>query len=169
MIARLRKAGQLLLLFAIVFIAGCANIPGSTGPNDPESNRWQGRLALKVDSTPVQAMTANFELQGNAQSGSLVLTTVLGSTLARMQWDATSATLQSSSGGVQQFESLAALVRHTTGTDLPVASLFAWLRGQPAATEDWQADLSDIANGRLQARRNTATNAAELKIILDKQ
>jgi outer membrane lipoprotein LolB len=157
---------QLLLLFAIVFIAGCASVPGARAPNEAETTHWQGRLALKVYSTPVQAMTANFELQGNAQSGTLVLTTVLGSTLARMQWDATSATLQSSNG-VQQFESLAALVRHATGTDLPVASLFAWLRGQPATATDWEADLSEIPNGRLNARRMTAINAAELKIILD--
>lgn len=112
-------------------------------------------------------MTANFELQGNAQSGSLVLTSVLGSTLARMQWDETAATLQSSNG-MQQFESLAELVRHATGTDLPVTSLFDWLQGQPAVAADWEADLSDIPNGRLQARRTTVTNAAELKIILDR-
>ncbi|MEN9467504.1 MAG: hypothetical protein RL081_1505, partial [Pseudomonadota bacterium] len=74
---------QLLLLLAIVFIAGCASVPGARAPNDSETAHWQGRLALKVYSTPVQAMTANFELQGSAQAGSLVLTTVLGSTLAR--------------------------------------------------------------------------------------
>jgi outer membrane lipoprotein LolB len=157
---------QLLLLFAIVFIAGCASVPGARAPNEAETTHWQGRLALKVYSTPVQAMTANFDLQGNAQSGTLVLTTVLGSTLARMQWDATSATLQSSNGA-QQFESLSALVRHATGTDLPVASLFSWLQGQPAAATDWEADLSEIPNGRLNAKRMTAINAAELKIILD--
>mgnify|MGYP001161526019 FL=1 len=158
---------QLLLLLAIVFIAGCASVPGARAPNGSETAHWQGRLALKVYSSPVQAMTANFELQGSAQAGSLVLTTVLGSTLARMQWDATSATLQSSNGGVQQFESLSALVRHATGTDLPVTSLFAWLQGQPAVAQEWEADLSEIPHGRLNARRLSATNAAELKIILD--
>lgn len=167
MTARTRKAWQLLLLFAMFFIAGCANVPGARDPNNSETTHWQGRLALKVYSTPVQAMTANFELQGSAQAGSLVLTTVLGSTLARMQWDARSATLQSSSGGVQQFESLSALVRHATGTDLPVTSLFAWLQGQPAVAQEWEADLSEIPNGRLNARRLSPTNAAELKIILD--
>jgi outer membrane lipoprotein LolB len=48
-----------------------------------------------------------------------------------------------------------------------VASLFSWLQGQPAAATDWEADLSEIPNGRLNAKRMTAINAAELKIILD--
>lgn len=116
---------------------------------------------------PVQAFAANFELLGSAEAGSLVLSTALGSTLARMQWDGVSATLQTA-GEPQQFDSLESLVRHVTGTNLPVASLFGWLRGQQATAQEWEADLSQMDEGRLTARRTSTLEPAELKIILDR-
>ena len=124
-------------------------------------------MALKVMASPPQAFSADFELQGNAQTGSLVLSTALGSTLASMRWDGASATLQTH-GAPQQFDSLAALLRHATGTEIPVSSLFVWLQGQAATTADWEADLSQLNDGRLTARRTTAQEPAELKIILDR-
>ena len=156
---------RLITLFAIIFIAGCASTTGVNGTFTSQDSYWQGRLALTVHSTPVQAFSANFELQGNAQTGSLVLSTVLGSTLARIQWTGTTATLVSGND-TRAFESLPALLRQTMGTDLPVASLFAWLQGQAATTPEWEADLTQLDQGRLNARRTSLVNPAELKIIL---
>ena len=151
-------------LWVAVLLAGCAS---TRGPSMAESGaHWQGRLALKVYSTPVQALSANFELQGAPDQGELTLSSALGTTLARLRWDAASATL-AANGQMQRFASLQQLAHHLTGTDLPVASLFAWLRGQAQPAEGWEADLSDIDNGRLQARRIDAV-PAELKIILER-
>ena len=116
---------------------------------------------------PVQAFSADFELQGNAQAGSLVLSTALGSTLASLRWDSVAATLQTT-GEPQEFDSLASLVRQVTGTDLPVASLFSWLRGQSSDAQPWEADLSQLNQGRLTARRVSTFEPAELKLILDR-
>ena len=157
---------RLAFTFAIILIAGCANTTGVKSTFSSKEAYWQGRLALTVHSTPVQAFSANFELQGNAQSGSLVFSTMLGSTLAHIQWTDTAATLVSGSD-VRAFESLPSLLRHTVGTDLPVASLFAWLQGQEASAPEWEADLSQLGQGRLNAKRTSAVNPAELKIVLE--
>jgi outer membrane lipoprotein LolB len=124
-------------------------------------------LALKVHTEPVQAFSADFDLLGNAQVGSLTFTSPLGSTLARVQWDASTATLRTS-GEPQHFNSLDALTRHMVGTSLPVASLFSWLQGVEVDTPGWDADLHDLPAGRLNARRLAPQTPAELKIILDR-
>lgn len=156
-----------LLATAIVFIAGCAHPTRATGQNGTQDAYWQGRLALKVHSTPVQAFSADFELQGNAEAGTLSFFTPLGSTAARLEWSASGAQLQTT-GEPQRFESLDALTLHTTGATLPIHSIFAWLKGQEPPTPGWQVDLKDLPNGRLAAQRLAPKVPADLKIILQR-
>ena len=137
---------------------------GQYGPND---SLWQGRLALKVHRTPVQAFSADFELQGNAEAGTLSFFTPLGSTAARLQWSAAGAQLQTT-GEPQHFESLDALTLHTTGAILPIHSLFAWLKGNAPTTPGWQVDLHELADGRLTAQRLAPEVPADLRIILQR-
>jgi len=158
---------KLVCLLAIVLIAGCASNTRARDPNDSLSSRWQGRLSLKVDSTPVQAFSADFDLQGDAHAGSLSFFSPLGSTLARLQWDADGALLQTA-GEAQHFDSLNNLTRHATGATLPVASLFEWLRGNAPFTPGWEVDLHELPIGRLMARRVAPDTPALLKIILDR-
>ena len=154
------------MLSALALLAGCANQTLLQRPLEGKDTHWQGRLAVQVFSKPVQAFTANFELQGHAAQGELVLTSPLGTTLAHMQWTPDSATLIAN-GKQQHFDSVQALARSVTGADLPVASLFAWLQGQPEKAPGWQADLSDLPNGRILAR-HVEDVQAELKIVLDR-
>lgn len=156
-----------VLVFAILLIAGCASNTRAIATNDADTPHWQGRLALKIQSTPAQAFSADFDLQGSAQTGGLVFFTPLGSTIARLQWNAGAAVLQTN-GEPQHFESLAALTRYTTGADLPIASLFSWLQGNDMPTPGWEVDLSSLPSGRLSARRLGPDAPAELKIILDR-
>ena len=157
----------MVIAFAIVFIAGCAHPTRAGGPLDQKGSFWQGRLALKVHSTPEQAFSADFELQGNVEAGTLSFFTPLGSTAARMQWDASGAQLQTT-GEPQRFSSLDALTLHSTGATLPINSLFAWLKGNELPTPGWQVDLHDLANGRLNAQRLAPEIPADLKIILER-
>jgi outer membrane lipoprotein LolB len=154
------------LLSALIVLTGCASQRVLQKPLDGKDMHWQGRLAVTVFSKPVQAFTANFELQGRADQGELVLTSPLGTTLAQMQWTPDSATLIAD-GKPQHFDSLQALARTATGTDLPVAGLFAWLQGRAEESLGWQADLSELPDGRIVAR-HVEDVSAELKIILDR-
>ena len=153
------------LCAGLLLLAGCADLP----PPTVSSSHWQGRLAVKVYSKPVQAFSANFELDGNPAKGALVLSSPLGTTLARMHWEAGQegfATL--SAGGEQrEFGSLQELAFKATGADLPVASLFAWLQGQAEEAPGWQVDLGELAAGRIQALHREEVQS-ELKIILER-
>lgn len=154
------------LLIAILLIAGCASGPGVRGPLSTKNTNWQGRLSLRVHSLPEQIFSAHFDLQGNPQAGNLRFTTPLGTVLADMQWNTDTATLQTGST-VQHFDSLPTLVHHVTGTDLPIANLFAWLQAIYSPAPGWQVDLRDMQSGRLNAQRMAPETPAELKIILD--
>lgn len=151
------------LLPILLCVAGCASTQHQAA--EQAQGHWQGRLALKVFSKPVQALSANFELLGQAEQGELTLSSPLGTMLARMQWGPGMATL-TANGEQKHFDSLRELARKATGTELPVASLFAWLQGHAADAAGWQVDLTELAQGRLQAR-HTEEVQAELKIILD--
>ncbi len=163
----LYRARHAALVFAIFLIAGCSSFTRAGGTIGQEASRWQGRLALKVHSEPVQSFSASFDLQGDAQVGSLVFFTPIGSTAARLQWDSSGARLQTS-GDPLQFETLDALTRHATGAALPIGSMFAWLHGREPDTPGWQVDLQNLPDGRLAAQRLPPETPVELKIILDR-
>jgi outer membrane lipoprotein LolB len=155
------------LIFATLLIAGCAVPTRATAQFDTNSPHWQGRLGLKVYSTPIESISADFDLMGDASRGRLVLTSALGTTLARIEWAPDEALLQAD-GKLWQFQSMDALTRQTLGTELPVSALFAWLTGQEVNTPGWEADLSMLKEGRLTARRSAPAVPAELKIILER-
>lgn len=166
-------------LFAIIFIAGCSYPTRARGLNDGETALWRGRLALQVatEGTPfqgesgartqAQSFSASFELTGNAQVGGLLLYSPLGTTVAELSWTAQTATMRAN-GETRSFSSLAALLKQATGTEIPVASLFAWLTGDNVSTPGWLADVSQHALGRVVARRTDPFPAVELRLILEK-
>lgn len=164
---RFKAQGYLLLLFAIFFIAGCATRTGANADFPPEL-QWNGRLALKVQGTPPQAFSADFELGGSPQSGLLAFFTPLGTTAARLQWAPGAATLLAD-GETRQFDSLAALAREATGAELPIAALFDWLQGKATEVPGWQIDLSALEQGRLLAVRTAVElPRVELRIVLQR-
>ena len=154
-----------LIVFAIFLIAGCAYPTRATVQNGTK-NAWQGRLALRVDSDPPQSFAAAFELTGAAGAGELVLFTPIGTTLAILTWSPQSALLRSN-GEVRSFDSLDALALQATGATIPIARLFDWMAGVATPTDGWQADVTQLANGRITARRTAPLPSAELKLVLD--
>ena len=155
------------LIVAIFFIAGCAQLTRAPGTFDAQSPQWVGRLSIKVFSDPVQTLSVQFELQGSVENGFLVLSSPLGTTLARIQWSAQDATLQVATE-VQRFDSLDALTHHVAGTALPVRNLFSWLDGKSTPSPGWSVDLQDLAAGSLTAHRFSPAPVADLKIILER-
>lgn len=153
------------LLLAVLWLSACAT-PKTQNHSANANAMWQGRLAVTVFSKPVQAFSAQFELQGNPVQGELVLSSVLGTTLAHMRWSPGSATL-TARGEERAFASIQDLAREVTGADLPVTSLFAWLQGVNEAAPGWQVDLQEAASGRIRAQHVEEVQA-ELKIVVDR-
>ena len=166
-------------LIAILFIASCAYPTRARDQNDSEISQWRGRLALRVApdgpaaqgesgaQPQAQSFSASFELTGNAETGSLLLFSPIGTTVAALNWTPQTASL-GANGETRPFGSLAELLKQATGTEIPVASLFAWLAGDNAATPGWLADLSQHAQGRVVARRSDPLPAVELRLVIEK-
>lgn len=150
-----------------MLLAGCAQPPRRSLPGaEAEPHYWRGRLALRLETPEPSSFYAGFELTGQPRAGELLLTSPLGSTLARLRWTPQAALLQNN-GQTRAFDSLEALATEATGTAIPIAALFQWLQGQPAAADGWQADLSLLDEGRLVARRAQPAPAAELRLVLE--
>lgn len=122
---------------------------------------------MRVESVPVQAFSASFELQGSAQQGALTLTSPLGTMLAQAQWSAQGVHWRTP-GESRSFDSLDALTQQLTGTALPIAALFDWLHGTATVSAGWMADLSEFDLGRIRAQRNAPEPAAQLRIVLER-
>ncbi|WP_342130727.1 lipoprotein insertase outer membrane protein LolB [Hydrogenophaga sp. OTU3427] len=148
-------------LVLVVSLAGCASSP----PSMPAEHFWSGRLALRVDSTPAQSLSAGFELRGDARSGELTLLSPLGSTLAEARWSAAGAELRHGNA-TERYASMDELTQALTGAALPLPALFGWLRGQALVADGWQADLSGHAEGQIAARRAHPLPTAELRLRL---
>ncbi len=152
-------------VLALGLLAGCASAPRT--PVDAQLGPWSGRLALQVQDNASQSFTAAFELKGTAREGELALFDPLGNTVALMTWLPDSATL-TTNGETRQFRSVNSLVASATGSALPVAALFDWLRGIETPVAGWQADLSQLAQGRLSAQRLQPPPLTELRLVLER-
>ena len=159
------------LLTAMFLVAGCAHKQGVTGTNDTQNEAkisfWTGRISLQIQSDPVQAFFAGFELKGQADNGELTLISPLGSILGIMRWTPLDATLEQG-GNIRRFASTDELLAQTTSAAVPISALFDWLTGKNTATLGWAADLSQQGNGRITAQRTDPLPSANLRIVLDK-
>ena len=162
---RLRSALAAGLLIATLLIASCAHQPGAEGQNDAQNSVWSGRISLQVQSEPVQAFFAGFELRGNPDQGELALNSPLGTSLAVLRWSPGEAVLDSG-GLVQRFDSVDALIEKATGAAVPLPALFDWLAGKNTALAGWSADLTQHAGGRISASRTAPQPRTDLRIVL---
>lgn len=162
----LLRAGWATFTITLIFLAGCANPQRVTHTPGQQTSQWNGRLALRIDAEPVQSFSAGFELKGNAQTGALSLYSPFGSTIAQMVWMPGDARLRWD-GQERKFDSMDTLTSQATGTELPVASIFEWLAGNDVSTPGWQADLRELPNGRLIARRSVPLPAVEMRLVLE--
>ncbi len=169
------RSGSKFMLFwrsgwfsVLLFLTACSSTPTVQPLAQGGATHWQGRLALKVEGPAAQAWTAFFELDGTPEYGSLVLNSLFGNRLARMQWAPHSASLQTPSDTLQ-FSSLEAMAAHHTPSPIPVAALFSWLQGQRVDVKGWEVSMDQLQQGRLSAlQRGPDSALMELKIILER-
>lgn len=152
-------------LAATILLAACAVPTRVSGTMDTE-NTWRGRLHVQVQGNPPQSLSAAFELRGDAQNGSLSLTSPLGTTLAEAQWSPQDA-LWRTPGETRHFATMEQMSTQLAGTALPLAALFDWLQGRPTPANGWEADLADLPQGRIRAQRLAPAPTAQLRIVLE--
>lgn len=153
------------LVAAVLLLAGCAMPPRT--PAAPGVQVWTGRLALTVEGQPGSSLSGGFELKGAPETGELTLFNPLGGTAAVLSWSPGAATLRSGNE-VRQFASLEALAQEATGAPLPIAALFDWLAGRPTPVEGWEADVTQVGEGRLRARRTAPPPPADLRVVFER-
>jgi outer membrane lipoprotein LolB len=162
---------------AAVLITGCATPPASR-PDGPAP--LAGRLALQIQATaslPARQDTVAFELSGSATSGELVLTSMIGTVVAKAQWRPGVAELSTSQGS-RHYPNVEALAADALGEPLPLHALADWLRGRPWAgaphspleggfeQAGWAVNTAALAQGLLTARR-TGPPAVTLRARLE--
>jgi outer membrane lipoprotein LolB len=148
-------------------LSACASL---APPHAEGAQVFSGRLSVRVDSEPVRALSAAFELSGDARAGALVLTSALGSTLAQARWVPGDAVLETP-GTRAHYPDLDTLAEHALGERVPLAALFDWLRGRPWAGAasatlpagepgfsqmGWRVGLARYAEGWVEAKRDSA-------------
>jgi outer membrane lipoprotein LolB len=163
-------------LVALASLGGCATLRPQDLPPD-----LAGRLAVRVDAsaqTPSRSFSADFDLRGNTDRGTLRLTGPLGATLAEVRWQPGRAELADAQG-TRAYDTLDSMAQDLFGEPLPLVALIDWLRGRPWAgapnvkREDgfdqlgWRIGLGSFAEGLLQATRDSAP-AVSVRARLEK-
>ena len=163
-----------------------------THPPPLPGHVWSGKLGVRTDPAPNQparSMSGTFELSGNASSGQLVLTSPIGTTIARARWSdpvgtqgAPSKIELEADGGTTHYATLEDMMQHAIGDQLPLAAMFDWLDGRPwpaapvqrgadGSSFDqlgWHVDLSQLAGNRLiDAQRPQPAPVLHVRVKLD--
>ena len=169
------KRRALVAALALV-LSGCASL----GPQQPPPD-LAGRLAVRVEASaqsPSRSFSADFDLRGNTDRGTLRLSGPLGATLAEVRWLPGRAELADAQG-TRAYDTLDAMAQDLFGEPLPLAALIDWLRGRPwpgapnVKREDgfeqlgWRIGLAGFADGLLQATRDSAP-AVNVRARLEK-
>ena len=142
-----RRAAGIALFVAAAALAACAVVPHDG--RAPDADTLSGRMAVRVEAgggNEARAVSAAFDLRGNADAGTLNLATPLGTVLAQARWSPGNVVLATPQGE-SRFSDLDALTRQVLGESLPVAALFDWLRGRPWPGAASQATAPPVEPG----------------------
>lgn len=176
------RASSGLALCCALLVGACTTVPPApTGRADALS----GRLALRVEAignASARAFSAAFDLRGDAMTGTLGLSTPLGSMLAEARWSAAEVVLATPQG-TRRFANLDELTREALGESVPIEAWFDWLRGRPwpgapsvasdtspqsFAQLGWQVDLGRFDEGTVAATREAPPPTVTVRIRLDR-
>jgi outer membrane lipoprotein LolB len=182
-----RAASAALLTAAAALLQACVSHPPPLA-----GQVYSGRLAVRTDAAAAQeahAVSGQFELSGNASSGQLVLTSPLGTTVARARWSRPEGGLGEPSlieleadGTTRRYATLDEMMQRAIGDQLPLAAMFDWLAGRPwpaaaarraadgpsFAQLGWQVDLSRFAaSGLISATRSAPPPTLHVLVKLD--
>jgi len=164
---RLASHGAGILALALLLQACASHPPPLPG------HVYSGKLAVRTDPAPelpARSVSGQFELSGDASSGQLILTSPLGTTLARARWSdpagvhgAPSSIELEADGATTRYATLEEMMQRAIGDQLPLQAMFDWLAGRPwpdapvqGRSADgsfdqlgWHVDLSQFASNQL--------------------
>ena len=179
----MRFGRVLAVVTSAALVAACTTVPPA--PAAAPAETLSGRLALRVEPVgdeAAHAISAAFDLRGNARAGTLGLSTPLGSMLAQARWSPAEVVLVTPRE-TRRFATLDALTREVLGESVPVEAWFDWLRGRPwpgapsatspAAPDSfdqlgWHVDLGRFAEGTVAATRASPPPLVTVRIRLDR-
>jgi outer membrane lipoprotein LolB len=179
---RCRHAASLLVLITAAWLAvACTTVPPA---RSDQASDFSGRLALRVEpigGEAPRALSAAFDLRGDAQAGTLGLSTPLGSLLAQARWSPSEVVL-TTPRETRRFDSLDAMTREALGESVPIEAWFDWLRGRPwpgapSAVDaagagfrqlGWRVDLAQFGDGTIAATRESPAPVVRVRIRLDR-
>jgi outer membrane lipoprotein LolB len=182
MLAVRRRFGRVLaVVTGAALVAACTTVPPA--PAAAPAETLSGRLALRVEpvgNEAAHAISAAFDLRGNARAGTLGLSTPLGSMLAQARWSPAEVVLVTPRE-TRRFATLDALTREVLGESVPVEAWFDWLRGRPwpgapSTPADappgfrqlgWRVDLARFGEGTIAATREDPAPVVTVRIRLD--
>jgi outer membrane lipoprotein LolB len=161
--ARIQPLRRVACALVLLVLSACALPPQTSGP---QTQRWQGRLAMTVQSTPIESVQAGFELSGDEQAGALLLLTPIGTTAASARWSPEQAFVQRGNDQYHYPDTQSMMVA-LTGAPLPLGALFDWLQGRDTVVAGWAVERSGTPLRRLVARRASPEPALTLRVVLN--
>ena len=155
-----------------VLLAACATAPTQPLPQlsaVPESFEIAARLAIRQDQ---RSDIAKLRWTRRRDSDLWVISSPIGNEVARVQSDASGATLNLPDGSEVSAPTFEALTERILGVGLDPAEVAAWLHGKsaPEAREGWKVAIDEKQQaGAVQiARRVTATRGdVMVRLVVD--
>jgi outer membrane lipoprotein LolB len=193
-----RVRGSAAALATAATLALAALLPGcATAPKPVAGPVIAGRLAVRSEPMPgrdARSASGQFELSGSPAHGQLVLTSPIGTVVARATWSAPSETGVTAPGApvdieleadgrTRRFDNFDDLTEAALGQSLPLAAMFDWLAGRPwphspaafdadrGAFEQlgWRVDRSRLeSDGLVAADRPLPPPALHVRVKVDR-
>jgi len=186
-----RGRGSAAVLATAAAVAALTLVQGCATPQKPlEGPVIAGRLAVRSEAAPghdARSDSGQFELSGSPARGQLVLTSPIGTTVARARWSApegAGADIElEADGRTRRFDNFDDMTEAALGQSLPLAAMFDWLAGRPwphaPATFDadrgafeqlgWRVDRSRLdSDGLVAADRPLPPPALHVRVKLDR-
>lgn len=133
----------------------------------PSMRQFAGRLALTIESDPTQHLAAEFELEGDEQTGELRLYGALVGLAAVLQWEPGRAVLIEGERR-RVFQSVDWLIERVSGAPVPLSMVFALLNNQAIRSDDWWVEARNGPDDRIRAVRLQPMPRIELLMVLKK-
>jgi outer membrane lipoprotein LolB len=165
-ISRLRDHGRHLAGLCIAgLLSACSTLTPAPVPVTDTSPVHEGRLFLRVNTTPPSVTQADIRLQGSPEAGQLTLFGPLGTTHGQLSWTPGEA-VWTQGQEEHRFSNLDSLLSQTLGVSLPVPAVFAWIEGRRVEPEGWELLSLPSEQQPLVARRLRPLPTLDLRLRL---